>query len=250
MAEEVRRKEVERVELDRRKKETQLIALQTQMNPHFLYNIFSSVDFLIDLGRQAEASRMLEATGQLFRKGMYRGRLVVPLSEELEHTRAYLAIQDIRHRNRITVSWHVDQSLENTRVPKFILQPLIENSIEHGMEKSKGITIRIYIQRVEDALRIVVEDNGNGIEPAKLRELRRSLEKGEQSEHLGLANVNERVCLHHGVRQPLRVSSTVGKGCHVELTIPRERTADGSDIERGAPNPQSERGVETAHRGR
>lgn len=233
MAEEVRRKEVERVDLDRRKKETQLVALQTQMNPHFLYNIFSSVDFLIDLGRHDEASRMLEATGQLFHKGMYRGRLVVPLSEELEHVRAYLAIQEIRHRDEIAVRWEIDESLLRAAVPKFILQPMIENSIEHGMRKRKGIAITVTIRGDARELVIVVEDNGNGIEHEKLCELRSSLEAGEQSEHLGLANVSERICLHHGVHNPVRIRSEPDEGCRVEIRIPRYDVAATEDRDEG-----------------
>ena len=229
MAEEVRAKEVERVELDRRKKETQLVALQTQMNPHFLSNIFSSVDFLIDLGRHDEASKMLEATGRLFRKGMYRGRLVVPLSEELEHARAYIDIQEIRHRDEIAVRWEVDESLARTMVPKFILQPMIENSIEHGMRKRKGIKVAITIGGDERDLHIIVDDDGNGIEVEKLCELRRSLEAGEQSEHLGLANVSERICLHHGVSSPVRVWSKPDEGCRVEIVIPRTGEIDTSE---------------------
>jgi two-component system sensor histidine kinase YesM len=220
MATELRRQEVERLELDRRKKETQLVALQTQLNPHFLYNIFSSVTFLIDLGRTEEASAMLDATARLFRRGMYRGQLLAPLEEEVEHTRAYLAIQEIRHHGEIDVEWSVDETLLGEQVPKFVLQPLIENSLEHGKEERMPIRVSISIRRDGKSLVIQVRDDGRGMTPEELDAVRLRLTAPEQHDREALSNICERIALHYGVSDAVQVHAGPGAGCAVEMRLP------------------------------
>jgi two-component system sensor histidine kinase YesM len=157
---------------------------------------------------------------------MYRGKLVVPLSEEIAHTKAYLELQRIRHKGEIRTTWEIDDALLGIQVPKFILQPLVENAVEHGIVRGQPLSMRISIRRRGIALRITVEDDGRGIAPEVLSDLRDTLRRGEQSEHLGLVNVNERIHLHHGEPLALRLSSTPGHGCTVSVTVPAPEGAD------------------------
>jgi signal transduction histidine kinase len=220
MAAEVRRREVAQVELERSRKELQLVALQTQMNPHFLHNVFSSVSLLIDMRRTDEASAMLDATARLFRRGMYRGELLVPLSEELEHTRAYLEIQQIRHRGCIEAVWSVDETLLGELVPKFIVQPLVENSIEHGMRDRERLRVEASVVRVEGALLVRVSDDGSGMTASRLAHVRAQIHSPTPGAMEALSNINARVRLECGNENAVAIDGSEEGGCIVAVTIP------------------------------
>lgn len=228
MAAEVRRREVAQVELERSRNELQLVALQTQMNPHFLYNLFASVNLLIDMRRNDEAAAMLDATATLFRRGMYRGELFVPLAEELEHARAYLAIQQIRHRGSIEVVWSADESLRGEPVPKFILQPLVENSIEHGMKDRDRLTVEIGVTNKDGRLILQVVDDGSGITETRLATLRGNIAAPPPGTMEALANIAARLRLEYGDGGDVSIENSGVHGCIATVAIPLTRPVVGT----------------------
>lgn len=221
-SETLRVQEERRQHLENRRRDAELIALQTQINPHFLYNIFTSIAVLIKKGSKEDAVQMVMATGNLMRLGVYKGTLVVPLSEEIEHVRQYIKLQQIRHRNQIAVEWDVPRDMLSLQVVKFICQPLIENAIEHGMggREDRPIRIRVSAYREKKDLRIIVDDDGVGMKPEELAARQQSLDERTQSPHMGLFNVNERIKLNCGDEYGLTLAQSPLEGLRVIIRLP------------------------------
>jgi|GEM_PF-1840413 len=221
MSEDIKAKELERFELEKRKKEAQLTALQSQMNPHFLYNIFTSIHLLVKTNQNAKASEMIMATGRLLRFGLYRGNQIISVAEELEHVGAYVRIQEIRYHARVRVDLQYEEGIERYRMPKFLLQPVVENAFEHASSQDKPLSLAVRLARVGDShLSIRVEDDGVGIPEDRLASIRERLAHHTPSDHIGLLNVHERIRLFYGADYGLDIRSVWGEGTVVTLTLP------------------------------
>ncbi len=220
-------------ELKRRQKDarkSEFAALQAQINPHFLYNTLDNISWLIRTGNDEQALRSLMAFGRFFRLSLSKGASMVSVHNEIKHAELYLDIQKIRFcenfnfsvRNFLQLS-----DLENNYVPKLILQPLIENAINHGIEnKTRDGFLSVTVERSGDAIVFTVFDNGDGIEPDRLRELNAQL---AQSDYLpqdknafgyGIFNVNLRIKSVFGPNYGLNLSSEYGKHTRSTITVP------------------------------
>ncbi|GBF72447.1 putative sensor histidine kinase [Paenibacillus sp. 598K] len=212
--------ELSKQRLEKRKKEAEIAAFQSQINPHFLYNTFSSINFMIALGRNEDAIRMLDALGRLFRKGIFRGEVVVPIEEELEHVRAYLEIQEMRFGSKLRIVWQLDKGIEHHQMIKLTLQPLVENSIYHGIETlDHGGQITIEGRMQEGMICFHIRDDGVGIGEEQLAHIRRVLIDGE-TRQIGLKNVDNRIKLYFGEQYGVRIESEANVGTTVTLTLP------------------------------
>ncbi len=221
MSEDIKAKELERFELEKRKKEAQLTALQSQMNPHFLYNIFTSIHLLVKTNQNAKASEMIMATGRLLRFGLYRGNQIISVAEELEHVGAYVRIQEIRYHARVRVDLQGEEGIESYRMPKFLLQPVVENAFEHASSQDKPLSLAVRLARIGDSRLIIrVEDDGVGIPEDRLASIRERLDHHTPSDHIGLLNVHERIRLFYGADYGLDIRSVGGEGTVVTLTLP------------------------------
>ncbi len=216
-------------DLENRKKEVELICLQQQINPHFLYNTFTSIKFLIKMGRTEEAAEMVTLVGSLFRSGVYRGKIMVPVEEELEHVRAYVAIQQIRYREKLQVTWQINPDALKCKTLKYILQPIVENAICHGVEVRETpecITIKALIK--DNLLYFEISDDGPGIQLDQLVAIRDQLKGkrlsigvgGTDTGGIGLKNVNERIKMYFGESYGLNIDSTMGKGTLISIMLP------------------------------
>ena len=203
----------------------ELLALQSQMNPHFLFNTLHSINWKsIGLtGKPNEVSEMIESLATILEYSFREVSEMVTMEEEIKHTRNYLAIQSARYGDKFKVIWHCDEEVNQVPVMKLQLQPLIENSIYHGIREKdgKGI-IGIYIHRKRQYLRILIIDNGLGIQPDKYKEIRSMLKTGDPStnRHIGLLNTNKRLILTYGEEYRLKVRSEYGSGVIVLIRIP------------------------------
>jgi len=217
----VKEKEKEKFSIEKRRKEAEIIALQAQMNPHFLSNIFVSLSFLLRLNMISHAEKMFAATGELFRVGMYKGSSIISVQEEIEHVNAYIKIQQFRYSNKINFSMSVNDSILQLKIPKFILQPLVENSIEHGLGDKKCVNINIIFEYLaDDKLRIEVTDDGIGIDGNKLLEIQNYITSESSSLHVGLRNINERIRLNFGQEYGLSLTSEKGIGTRAVIVLP------------------------------
>jgi two-component system sensor histidine kinase YesM len=226
MSEDIKEKELERFELEKRKKEAQLTALQSQMNPHFLYNIFTSIHLLVKIKQNDKASEMIQATGKLLRFGLYRGNQIIRVAEELEHVGAYIRIQEIRYNSRVKVVQQYEEGIESYKMPKFLLQPLVENAFEHASSQDRALTLIVRLNADgDDRLLISVEDDGVGIPGNKLASIQGRLAHLTPSDHIGLLNVHERIQLFYGAQYGLGIESEYGSGTTVTLTLPLVKEA-------------------------
>jgi two-component system, sensor histidine kinase YesM len=203
-----------------RLKEYELNYLQAQINPHFLYNVLKTIQYMVFIGDQ-RAERMVKLLIVLFKMGIARGERVVSLEDELRHVSTYLEIQGIRFSNRFEVSIDVDAETRRLRILKLTLQPIVENAIQHGFEVSDK-TGSIFIGgRVEGGtLLLTVRDTGVGMDRATLERIRADLHTTGDTAGIGLANVNARLTLYYGEGYGLMLDSVPGEGTVVTARIP------------------------------
>ncbi len=210
------------VEAEVREKKSEYAALQSQINPHFLYNTLEAIRMKCILQKEPELAGIINTFSNLFRLIIDRKERFVPLKSELKHVEQYMEIQNFRFCNKYVLSVQAGEGALECFVPKLLLQPLVENSIFHGLEMKSGVGhIRISIKK-EKLLTIVVEDDGIGIEEKTYQELLRSLENPEdlaREDSVGLNNVNSRIRLLGG-QYSLKIFSEAGQGTKVEIVLP------------------------------
>lgn len=201
-------------------------ALQSQINPHFLYNTLETMNAYAIIKDEVEISEMTVALAQMFRYAV-RNLEVVTLMEEKEHVENFLTIAKHRIQREIDVQFLVDQNLYNEEVVKLTIQPIVENAILHGFKKNSDIdSIAIQVTKSKGLLLIEIKDNGVGIPPKKLEELKRVLKQTNNNQintkmGIGLSNVNRRIQLIYGNDYGLDVYSQIDVGTTVGIKMPR-----------------------------
>ncbi len=205
------------------KRKSELDALQSQINPHFLYNTLDSIVWMIENERYPEAISMVTALARLFRISLSKGRNIIPVSDELEHARNYLTIQMVRYKNKFQVDINAEPETLRLSTIKLIIQPLLENAIHHGMECMDGDgEISVHAYRKDGDLYIDVSDNGMGI-PAELCETLLTDQSRIRSKGsgIGLRNVHERIQLCYGRPYGLTIFSEPDVGTTVRIRLPQ-----------------------------
>jgi len=210
-----------------KEKEAQLTALQSQINPHFLYNTLNSISCMAELKGVREIGVICKAVSDLFRYSIRAGDDLVPLSEEIESIKNYMTIQSSRYENRIEAIYQVEEHLHDVPVLKFSLQPIVENAVYHGLEPKKGKgTVVIRVQQDGDKLLVNIFDNGVGMPEEEVRRIRLALEGGRESfpgngaGGIGISNVNDRIRLRFGPEYGIELRSKVGSGTSVRIVMP------------------------------
>ncbi len=208
------------VEEQEKKRLHELNALQAQINPHFLYNTLDSIVWMEERGRSQEAITMVLSLAKLFRISISKGRRFISVREELEHVRNYLVIQKMRFKDKFTYQLTAQETLLNERTVKLIVQPLVENCINHAIDEAQGKELHISIDVREDGpdLLFTVADDGIGIQEDLLPTLL-STYAGETG--IGLKNVHERIQLTYGRAYGLTIQSVEDQGTTITLRIPR-----------------------------
>lgn len=208
------------------KRKSELDVLQSQINPHFLYNTLNSVVRLAEKGKKEEIVATITSLSKFFRISLSKGKNIITLEEELEHVRHYLIIQKIRFKNKFNYAIECEQEALSCMTLKLILQPIVENAIHHGIEKmSDEGFIRIAASIKEERLVIQVSDNGLGMSRQVMEQL---LSGGIRSggSGVGVKNVNERIRLYYGKAYGLRFESDLEEGTTVTITLPVEKNDD------------------------
>lgn len=210
------------------RREAQLSALQKQIDPHFLYNTLETVKGLAVLGDTRGVYDMLVALGDMLKYNANRsGQSATTVQEELDHVQNYLFIQKIRFKNRLEYEICADDSLRSCTTLRFVLQPIVENALHHGMESSMDVCrLRIAVsEEAGDRLRIAVTDNGPGIPEERLEALRAFIGgSGEQGSFgIGLKNIHQRLRLYFSDEYGLTIQSREGEYTRVSLLMPKRR---------------------------
>ena len=210
------------------KRKSELDALQSQINPHFLYNTLDSIMWMIESERYEEAISMVHALGKLFRISLSKGKNIITVGDELLHARSYLDIQNYRLQNKFTSYFDVEEGIEKYKTIKLIIQPLIENAIYYGMEYMDGegeIYIRAYTRGND--LFMEVQDNGPGMPREQVEKLLlEDTETRSKGSGIGLRNVHQRIQLYFGWDYGLEIVSEPDEGTTVRIHLPKtEQTA-------------------------
>ena len=211
------------IQQEGQKRRGELEVLQSQINPHFLYNTLDSVIWMTEAGQQAEAIQMVTSLARFFRISLSKGKSIIPLSDELEHARHYMNIQKIRYKNQFTAKIQAGEGTEELYTLKLIVQPLLENAIYHGMAGAEDDgEITVTARREGDDLVIDVADNGVGIPPETAASL---LDAARPQVHTagsgtGVRNVHQRIRLTFGERYGLAILSEPDEGTLVRIRLP------------------------------
>lgn len=214
-------------EINHRKKAFELEALQSQINPHFIYNTLELIRYRAELNEDRDVSHMVVKLGKLIRYGIIRDEAIVTVQEELDHLQTYLEIQNERFKHQVELRIDIHPSLYHLEIMKLVFQPIVENVILHGYEKmqrSGVIVVTSYFQHPYCVF--VVEDDGAGMSAERLAMLRKRLQSGEREPEVGkrggfgLLNVHERIRLHYGSECGLEIDSKAGVGTKVSIRLP------------------------------
>lgn len=195
----------------------ELDALQEQMKPHFLYNTLDMIRYMALENRTDEVYNMLETLGNFYRRFLSKGSTDLSLGEEIEIVKSYLTLQRTRFEDIFTDEYEIEEGLSSIRVPRLILQPLVENSIYHGIRpKGEHGVIRVTVKRQEDFLSLSVYDNGIGMS-AHQREL---LFSGKDSRSFGFQGTIERIRYYYKTEDVFEIHSVEGEYCEIILKLP------------------------------
>ncbi|BBH24557.1 sensor histidine kinase YesM [Paenibacillus baekrokdamisoli] len=224
------------------KKDAEWIALQAQINPHFLYNALGTIDAIAAIDGNEQISFISQSLGGMFRYNISGGQYAT-LREEVHQVRLYLSIQQIRYEDRFTYTFDIEPDLEQIKLPKLILQPIIENTFKHGIEQlRRGGMITIMAKSLDrEWVFIQISDNGAGIEREHLqtiKDMMRNEYKNEQKQQMnrdrvsiGLNNVNQRLRLFCNEKSGLTIHSEPGVGTSVSFIVPIKLQRGEEDVE-------------------
>lgn len=218
------------MEQERQKQEkiqkAELARLQSEINPHFLYNTLETVIWLTADHRNDEAIDVTESLAAFFRIGLSDGADYIKISQEIEYSKSYLKIQHARYNDKLTYSFDVSGELYDYDILKLTVQPIIENALYHGIgKKAEGGHISVRGFASNGDIVFVVRDNGVGISPQQVKQMNQMLQSdsfiSDASSGYGMYNVNRRIKLHYGDKYGVSVSSTQDLGTEVRITIKR-----------------------------
>jgi two-component system, sensor histidine kinase YesM len=208
------------VESQKQKRNAELAALQQQINPHFLYNTLTSIKFMVQQGGKEETEATINALISLLQNTIGNVSETNSIMQEVENLKNYVLINQKRYGNRIKANYFIGPDCLEYHVPKLILQPFMENSFFHGFNHKPGGYINVLVWREEDTLICEVVDNGDGMEVSSEHKLPNTKRKQHMFSGIGVRNVHERIQLIYGEQYGVTISSELGEGTKVRITLP------------------------------
>ncbi|MBU9738379.1 sensor histidine kinase [Diplocloster agilis] len=231
MTEEIHHLMIQNMEEQEQKRKSELMALQSQINPHFLYNTLDSIIWMAEGGKNREVVLMTSSLAKLLRQSISNEDEIVTIASEVEYTRSYLTIQKMRYQDRLEFSIDVDPDILDLKIVKLVLQPLVENAIYHGIKykETKGM-IWVTGRNLGSIIVIRVEDNGIGMTEEQLAHI---FEKktSRKSNGVGAGNVNKRLRLYYGPEYGLTYESQLNVGTTVTIRIPNSAWEEENEEE-------------------
>lgn len=222
------------IELNRQEqiklRDIELSLIQAQINPHFLYNTLDAIVWLIEIGKNEQAEQMVTSLSSYFRSFLSDGKDIVTVAEEKQHIQSYLEIQQVRYRDIMEYEIDIDPSIQNTKLPKMTLQPLVENAIYHGLKPKRGKgKITVTGTREGDKIRLRVTDTGLGMNEEELESLRSRISM-EDSTSFGLTSSYKRLKILYGDDCKFVIDSKSQEGTSISIEIPRKADIDNETI--------------------
>lgn len=211
----------QKVELQQNQSDIKLKMMASQINPHFLFNTLESIRMKAHMEGAKEAAGIVKLLGKLMRKSIETGGRPIPVEQEMEMVRCYLDIQSFRYEQRLSYELDLDPAAKGLLIEPLIIQPLVENSVIHGLEdKGEGGTVSVLVRLERTGLRVVVKDDGKGFTAERLAEVKHFINDTEEEARIGLRNVHQRLLLTYGRRAGLQVESQEGEGTMIQFVIP------------------------------
>ena len=222
------------IELNRqeqiRLKDIELSLIQAQINPHFLYNTLDAIVWLIEIGRNEQAVEMVTSLSSYFRSFLSDGKDIVTIAEEKQHIQSYLEIQQVRYRDVMEYDIQISPEIEEYKLPKMTLQPLVENAIYHGIKPKRGKGQITVTGRVDgNNIHLEVSDTGVGMNEKQLDSLKQRV-INEDTSSFGLVSSYKRLKLLYGDDCSFDIRSVQGEGTSISICIPRKADIDDETI--------------------
>lgn len=205
-----------------REKEAELLLLQSQINPHFLYNTLDSLYFMAVIEHADEIAEMVLALSDTFKLSLNRGEKLIEVGDEIEKIKAYMKLQNMRYHNRFDLRIDIDEAMMDRKILTFILQPVVENAVYHGLEPKMGNECYIHLsgrmkkEGDDRFMEFRIKDNGVGI-----------VDMSQLEEGYGVKNIKERLFLFYGEKAGIRYESEAGEGTEVTIRVPLEIQKEG-----------------------
>jgi len=194
--------------------------LQAQITPHFLYNTLDAIIWAAEADRIPDVITLVSSLSSFFRTSLSHGIDFIPIYDEIEHVRNYLIIQQIRYSDVLSYEINVGEDIPNKKILKLLLQPLVENSLYHGIKNTRDRgKITVCVQRDNGKIRFTVADTGIGMTPETLKALKYEINNGNGEKGYGLFNVNRRLKLYYGLQDGIEIKSEYRKGTQVSFSI-------------------------------
>ena len=216
--------QVQQAQLERETNQARFLALQSQVNPHFMFNALESIRLKARVKGEIETAQMIKYMAKMFRNLIEWDDNIITVREEIAFLDEFLHIQEYRFEDEFSYEIHVQEEAYECKIPKMILQPLVENACVHGLEAiedKRWVGICVSVDFTKNMLYLQVEDNGGGMTAEKLEALKVSFqEKDEKGKSVGLKNVYRRLSLYYGDRMTFDIESIVGRGTICRICIP------------------------------
>lgn len=194
--------------------------LQAQITPHFLYNTLDAIIWAAESGDKKSVITLVTSLSSFFRISLSHGIDFIPLENEVEHVRNYLVIQQVRYSDVLSYEINVDEGLRNKKILKLLLQPLVENSLYHGIKNTRERgKITVSIKQEGTKVRFTVADNGIGMKQETLEQLKHEFNNGSGEKGYGLFNVARRLKLYYGLEDGVKIESEYRKGTQVSFLL-------------------------------
>lgn len=213
----------EKVQDEKLKRQSEMRALQAQINPHFLYNTLDSIIWMAESGKNSEVIKMTAELARFLRQNISNERELISIEQEMSYVKSYLNIQKMRYRDQLNYTIHVSDEIKNYHIIKLMIQPLIENAIYHGI-KYKNEQGHISIRANEQSGKIMIEiiDDGVGMDEVTLNSIFQKKETSFRNNGVGVYNVYSRLKLQYGVQGEISYESIPHQGTKVKILIPKE----------------------------
>ena len=201
----------------------QVKQLESQFNPHFLFNTLDNIRFMIHIDANS-ADKMITSLSKLLRYSIHDSGEEISVKEDMENIQSYFNILQIRYNKRFAYEVNIEESILDCMIPKLIMQPLVENAVKYGFTDRDKLTVKIKGYEKLGRLIFSCEDDGAGMTPQQLKDIRRRLQQKENKEgHLGLYNIHRRIQLMYGEEYGIFLESEIGQGVVVVLVLPVKR---------------------------
>ncbi|MFM1538938.1 sensor histidine kinase, partial [Helcococcus bovis] len=194
--------------------------LNTQFNPHFLFNALESLRYLLYFDTKLADKYILDLSKILRNTFDYKG-FFATVNEEVDYLKSYLEIQKIRYQDRLKYDIEIEENVLNREIPKLILQPIVENSIKYTYKIQQNLEINVFIRNLEDNVELIINDNGPGISEEQLSELLKNMDNYNSKNSIGLYNINKKLKLIYDDRYKFDIKN-YNFGLEIRIVIPKE----------------------------